>query len=37
VANDVDDYEYATELERAGGKVIAMAERDWSKLAAVAA
>jgi hypothetical protein len=37
MANDADDYEYATVLERAGGKVIAMAERDWSKLAAVAA
>jgi len=34
VANDANDYELATELERAGGKVIALPERDWSKIAA---
>jgi hypothetical protein len=34
MANDAADYEYATVLERAGGKVIALQERDWSKLVA---
>lgn len=37
LANDADDYEYATVLERAGGKVLALPANDWSKLAAVAA
>lgn len=34
MANDAADYEYATELERAGGKVLALGERDWAKLVA---
>jgi hypothetical protein len=29
VANDFDDYEGATELERAGGKIIALSPSDW--------
>lgn len=33
IANDADDYELATQLERAGGAVLAMAERDWTSLA----
>lgn len=37
MANDADDYEYATVLERAGGKVIALPEREWQRLATVAA
>lgn len=38
VANDVDDYEYATELERAGGRVLALPSNDWNRIAeAVAA
>lgn len=36
VAGKVDDYETATELERAGGKVLALAPRDWSVLATAA-
>jgi hypothetical protein len=34
VANGVEDYEMATTLERAGGAVIALGERDWSRIAA---
>lgn len=38
VANTTSDYEATTELERAGGKVLAMAGRDWARVAeAVAA
>jgi len=37
VANDADDYEYATVLERAGGRVLALPAADWSKLATAAA
>jgi hypothetical protein len=37
VANDAGDYEYATELERAGGKVLALAPADWQRIATVAA
>jgi hypothetical protein len=34
VANDVDDYEMATLLERAGGQVIALPDTDWKRIAA---
>lgn len=37
VAGDIGDYELATEMERAGGKVLALGERDWSKIAAAVA
>jgi hypothetical protein len=37
VANDADDYELATLLERAGGTVLAMPEPAWMKLAGKAA
>lgn len=37
VANDADDYELATLLERAGGTVLAMPEPAWAKLAGRAA
>lgn len=37
VAGDITDYETATELERAGGKVLALGERDWTKIAAAVA
>lgn len=38
VSADVDDYETATAMERAGGEVIAMAPREWKAIAeAVAA
>jgi hypothetical protein len=33
VANTTADYEATTELERAGGKVLAMAGRDWTRIA----
>lgn len=36
-AGDVADYEMATTLERAGGQVIALNERDWTKIAAATA
>jgi len=35
-ANDYDDYEGATDLERAGGEVLAMARRDWDAIATAA-
>lgn len=34
VANDVEDYEMATLLERAGGQVIALPDTDWKRIAA---
>src|SRR5262245_28988737 len=37
VAGETADYETATQLERAGGAVLALAERDWSKIAAAVA
>lgn len=37
VANDAEDYEMATLLERAGGSVLAMPEPAWAKLAGKAA
>jgi hypothetical protein len=37
VANDSEDYEMATLLERAGGSVLAMPEPAWAKLAGKAA
>jgi hypothetical protein len=36
-AGDIADYETATSLERAGGEVLALGERDWSKIAAAVA
>jgi hypothetical protein len=36
VAGDVKDYENATELERAGGKVIALAPSEWKVIAEAA-
>jgi hypothetical protein len=33
VANTEGDYETATDLERAGGKVLALAARDWNRIA----
>lgn len=32
-ANDLDDYELATEFEKAGGKVLALEGRDWTSIA----
>lgn len=32
LANDTADYEGATELERAGGKVLALAPREWQRV-----
>jgi len=37
VAGETADYETATQLERAGGQVLALGERDWSKIAAAVA
>lgn len=37
VAGEQADYELATQMERAGGQVLALAERDWSKIAAAVA
>jgi len=34
VSQDIEDYDRATELERAGGKIIELAPRDWSAIAA---
>jgi hypothetical protein len=36
VANDVDDYELATQLERAGGEVIELPRSDWEAVATAA-
>lgn len=36
VANDFPDYEGATDLERAGGKVLAMTGHDWEAISAAA-
>lgn len=36
VANDADEYEAATELERAGGKVLALPAADWQSIATAA-
>lgn len=32
VANDADDYELATDLERAGGEIITLPARDWERI-----
>jgi hypothetical protein len=32
-ANDAEDYDYATELERTGGKIIELEKTDWSAIA----
>lgn len=32
-ANDLDDYETATDFEKAGGKILAMADNDWTAIA----
>jgi hypothetical protein len=37
LANDADDYEFASELERAGGKVLALPAADWKSIAVAAA
>lgn len=37
VANDADGYELATQLERAGGQVLALPATDWSRLSAMEA
>lgn len=36
VANDADDYELATELERAGGKILALDGKAWDTIAKAA-
>ncbi len=36
VANDADEYEAATDLERAGGKVLALPAHDWEVIAQAA-
>jgi hypothetical protein len=36
-ASDIDDYDRATELERAGGKVIELSSRDWTEVSLAAA
>ncbi len=33
LANTTADYEHATDLERAGGKVLALEQRDWRRIA----
>lgn len=37
MANTADDYELATQLERAGGQVLAMPDPDWKRIAGAAA
>lgn len=35
-ANTIEDYELATDLEKAGGDIIVMAQRDWKTISAAA-
>jgi len=35
-SQDVDSYDRATDLERAGGQIIELSQRDWNEIATAA-